>query len=183
MIITITGKPCSGKGTVAKEFCAKFGFEYLCTGDMFRELAKETNQSILALQQDTEKIKEFDRIVDNRIIELGKNRINDNIVIDSRLAWHFIPKSFKVFIDVNDQIAGQRLLNSNRETEKISNQDTAIKSLQERWKIENERYTELYNINNLNPSNYDFVIDSSDLSPKQVVDAIHNEFAKHLENI
>ena len=32
MIITITGKPCSGKGTVSKEFCKKYNFEYIGTG-------------------------------------------------------------------------------------------------------------------------------------------------------
>ena len=41
MIITITGKPCSGKGTAAKAFCKEYGFEYVCTGDMFRSIAKE----------------------------------------------------------------------------------------------------------------------------------------------
>ena len=52
MIITITGKPCSGKGTVSKEFCKKYNFKYLCTGDMFRELAKQYGYStVLEFQQ------------------------------------------------------------------------------------------------------------------------------------
>ena len=33
MIITITGKPCSGKGTVSKLFCEKYDFKYICTGE------------------------------------------------------------------------------------------------------------------------------------------------------
>ncbi len=183
MIITITGKPCSGKGTAAKEFCKRYNFEYLCTGDMFRALAKETGHSILSLQQDNEKIKEFDKIVDNRIIELGLSRPNDNIVIDSRLAWHFIPNSFKVFIDVDERIAGERLLSTDRETENIKDLESAIKSLRTRWQVENDRYTELYNINNLNPENYDFVINSNKLTPEQIVKAIHEAYLEHLKNL
>ena len=52
MIITLTGKPCSGKGTVGKLFCEKYNFEFLSTGQIFRELtAKHKYKSILEFQQ------------------------------------------------------------------------------------------------------------------------------------
>ena len=62
MIITITGKPCSGKGTVSKIFCQKYNFEYICTGDMFRELAKSYGyEDVLEFQKD-EVCKNADKI-------------------------------------------------------------------------------------------------------------------------
>ena len=136
MIITITGKPCSGKGTAAKKFCEKNNFEYIGTGNMFRKFAEQYDLDILTFQQQNEKIKEIDKLIDSKIFELGKTKLNQNIVIDSRLAWHFIPNSFKVFIDVNDQTAGERLLNSNRETESAQTLKEAIKLLQDRWNVE-----------------------------------------------
>ena len=179
MIITITGKPCSGKGTVAKEFCKKYNFEYVCTGDMFREYAKQFGyDNILTFQEEDPRVKQIDKLVDNKIYELGKTKINSNIVIDSRLAWHFIPNSFKVFIDVNSKTAGNRLMQANRETEQAANIKDAIKSLKSRWKIENDRYSELYGVNNLDPKKYDYVIDSSNLAPEQIVEKIHNKLEK-----
>ena len=151
MIITITGKPCSGKGTAAKEFCKLFNFEYLCTGDMFREYAKKFgHESILSFQEEDDRITQIDKLIDNKTYEIGKTRLNENIVFDSRLAWHFIPDSFKVFIDVNDRVAGERLFNAKRETEQISSIEDAVQSLNARWNVENERYTDLYKVNNLN---------------------------------
>lgn len=183
MIITITGKPCSGKGTVAKELCSKFNFEYIGTGNMFREYAKQRGfDNILTFQEQDKEIKEIDKLIDNKIYELGKTRLNDNIVIDSRLAWHFIPNSFKVFIDIDETTAGERLLSSNRETEQASTLAEAIEKLNSRWKVENDRYQELYQIDNLNLKNYDFVINSKDLTPAEIVDDIYVEYQKFLKN-
>lgn len=183
MIITITGKPCSGKGTVAKEFCKKYNFEYLCTGDMFREFVKEFGYSdILSFQEQNDKIKEIDKLVDDKTYTIGKTRINDNIVIDSRLAWHFIPNSFKVFIDIDYTTAGLRLISANRETEKATNLEEAILSLQKRWQVENDRYEELYKTNNLNPSNYNFIINSKGLTPEEIVIKIYEAYKNFINS-
>lgn len=177
MIITITGKPCSGKGTVAKEFCKKYNFEYICTGDMFRAYAKQFGyDNILTFQEQDERVKQIDKLVDDKIYEIGKTRANENIVIDSRLAWHFVPNSFKVFIDVDEKVAGERLLNANRDTEQTNTIENAVNQLQSRWNIENSRYMELYGVNNLNPKNYNFIVDSSNLTPEQVVEKIQKEY-------
>lgn len=173
MIITITGKPCSGKGTAAKLFCEQYNFEYLCTGDMFRNYAKQYGyDNILSFQENSPIIKQIDKLIDDNSIEIGKTRINDNIVFDSRLAWHFIPNSFKVFIDVDFNIAGQRLLDAKRSSEQTESIENAIESLKTRWQVENNRYLELYNVNNLELNNYDLIIDSSNLTPEQVVNEI-----------
>ena len=182
MIITITGKPCSGKGTAAKLFCEKYNFEYLCTGDMFRNFAQKFGyNNILTFQEQDSRIKEIDKLVDNQTIEIGKTKLNDNIVIDSRLAWHFIPNSFKVFINVSDTVAAQRLHEANRETEKTSTVEEAVQNLKTRWQIENERYLELYNTNNSNLNNYDYVIDSSNLIPEQIVEKIYENYINFVE--
>ena len=177
MIITITGKPCSGKGTVAKAFCKNYNFEYVCTGDMFREHAKRLGyDNILTFQEEDPRVKEIDNIVDSSIEQLGKTRISDNIVIDSRLAWHFIPNSFKVFIDVDWDVAGNRLLEANRASEKVENLENAIEKLKDRWQEENSRYMQLYKTNNLNADNYNFVISSNNKTPEEIADAIYNEY-------
>ena len=48
MIITIDGPAASGKGTVAKQIAARFGFEYLDTGSMYRAVALAVMQRNVA---------------------------------------------------------------------------------------------------------------------------------------
>lgn len=183
MLITITGKPCSGKGTAGKLFCKKFNFEYLSAGDMNRALAKEFGFSNVIDLQKSERIKEVDKIIDSRLVEIGKTRSDDNLLLDSRLAWHFTPKSFKVFIDVDWNIAGERLLNANREMENnCSTIEGAVKILKERWNTENERYTRIYGVNNLDLSKYDFIISSNNKTPEEIVDEIYINYQKFIKN-
>ena len=183
MIITLTGKPCSGKGTVGKLFCEKYNFEFLSTGQIFRELtAKHKYKSILEFQQKNENITDVDKQVDNKTIEIGKTRLNDNILFDSRLAWHFIPKSFKVFLDVDWFVAGDRLVKAERENENVENIEEAIDILKARWNEENSRYKKLYNVDNTNPSQYDLVITSTDKTPEQIVEIIYKNYEKFIKN-
>lgn len=180
MIITVTGKPCSGKGTVCKLIAKNKNFEYISTGDMFRELSQQSGQDILNFQKN-DNIKDIDKLIDDKIANVGKTRLSDNIIIDSRLAWHFIPNSFKVFIDVDLDTASKRLISSNRDTEKTTSIDDAMQLLTERWNLENSRYLDLYGINNLNPNNYDFVISSDNLTPEEVASSIMNAYEKFIK--
>ena len=181
MIITITGKPCSGKGTASKEFCKKYGFEYIGTGNMFREYAKQYGHDILSFQEQSSLVTKIDNLIDTKIYQIGQTKLNENIIIDSRLAWHFIPNSFKVFIDIDDETAAKRLFSANRDSESVQTLEEAKQSLIERWNIENERYQKLYNIDNLNLNNYDLVINSKNLTPMQVVEEIYKNYQKFLK--
>lgn len=68
-----------------------------------RNLAKERNMSITELNQYSETDGgEIDRILDERQQTLGENE--DNFIIDGRLAFHFIPHSCKVFLDVDPKV-------------------------------------------------------------------------------
>ena len=181
MIITITGKPCSGKGTVSKLFCKKYNFEYVCTGDIFRELAKSYGyDDVLEFQKD-EVCKNADKIVDDKTTELGKTSIDKNIVVDSRLAWHFIPASYKVFIDIDWKTAGKRLLEANRRNELAKDLKSAKAKLKDRWQEENNRYFELYNTNNLNTKNYNLVISSKNKTPEKIADIIYKNYTKYVQ--
>ena len=118
MIITITGKPCSGKGTASKLFCQKYNFNLKSVGDMIRQIALNHGyNNILDFQKNYENMNKIDNMVDNQTAEFGKQNINANVVFDSRLAWFFIPNSFKVFIDVSWEVAGARLIEAKRENE------------------------------------------------------------------
>lgn len=183
MIITVTGKPCSGKGVASKILCEKYGFDYLCAGDIMRDVAEQEGYAnVLEFQLNSPNVKKVDKIIDDKIAAIGKKRCNDNLLIDSRLAWHFVKKSFKVFVDVDIETACERLILANRKHEQATSKAHAKQLLTNRWNTENERYSELYNTNNTNIKNYDFVIDSTNLTPEQMADMIFEEYQKFAKN-
>ncbi len=181
MIITITGKPCSGKGSISKMFCQKYNFDYMCVGDMMREMALKNNQTILEFQQSNPNIKDIDNMLDSYTENVGKTRLDENLMIDSRLAWHFIPKSFKVFVDVDWTTAGNRLIGADRDSETAKDTDSATESLKNRWETENKRYQELYNIDNCNLNNYDFVVNSSNKTVEELVEIIKIAYEEFMQ--
>jgi cytidylate kinase len=53
MIITVSGKPCTGKSTMAEIFCKKYNFDRIYGGAIFKEEAKKLGLNVkeLALSQ------------------------------------------------------------------------------------------------------------------------------------
>ena len=53
--------------------------------------------------------------------------------------------------------------------------------LQKRYELENERYWELYRVRKEDESNYDLVIDTTNLTTEQTADIIEKAYKKWLE--
>lgn len=180
MIISLTGKPCSGKSTVAQVLKDKYGFKIYSVGEMFKEEASKRNMSAEEFNKFLMSDPKYDNFLDDKTKELGILWKNEDVVFDSRLAWHFIPHSFKVFLDLDDEEMAKRLTNSNRVgREKYDNIEDARKTLMERFNAENKRYQKFYGIDNLNLKNYDFVISSKNKTPDEIADEIYNAYKKH----
>ncbi len=162
-IITIAGKPGSGKSTTSKGLAKTLSFEHYSSGDFFRSIGKERGFDVLATNLLAEQEKEIDDLVDKKLQALGAER--DNMVIDSRMAWHWMPYSFRVYLDLDLSIAAKRILahtdEERRSAEFISDDEaTYIKTLHDRLDSETKRYMSLYQANPYDTSNYDLVIDS-----------------------
>lgn len=178
MIITISGKPCSGKSTMAQIFCEKYNFDRIYAGAIFKEEAKKMGLSSLELSS-SEKCVEIDYKVDEYLKNIYNTRFKDNLLIESRTAFSFMPKAFNVFIDVDDDVMAMRLLNSDRTgKEKVSSFDEAKNNVLSRYAADCERYKRIYNIECDNLNNYTFVINNSNLTPEQTADKIYEEYLK-----
>jgi CMP/dCMP kinase len=170
MIISIGGKPGSGKSTVAKLLAKKLKLKHYSNGDFMREMAKERNLSLLELSKIAETDKSIDLELDKRQIELGKKE--NNFIIDSRLGFHFIPNSKKVFLDADIEIRAKRILNDRRDTEKNASLKEAMKNILTREKSESKRYLQYYNLDPYNPKNYDLVVDTTNENPESVTNKV-----------
>lgn len=176
MHISITGNLGSGKSTIGRILSNKYGFEIYSTGKIQRELAAQMNMSTLELNQLMLSNPSYDNMIDNETVRISRDMKDKDIIFDSRLAWNFAEKSFKVFVSVSLEIAAERIMNDERgAVEKYSSLDEAINNLAERANTENKRYKEIYNLNYMDFTNYDLVIDSTYCLPDKIAEVIYHE--------
>ncbi len=175
MIISISGNLGSGKSTVGKMLAKKLGFKHYSTGDFWRELARQRGLDVYELNKLAETETSIDKEIDEYSAGLGKRE--DNFVIDSRLAWHFIPHSFKVRLTVDAEEGARRVFSHAREEGRNSEKKhediaEAARANELRESSENKRYLEYYNADPGNTDNYDLVIDTTHISAEKVVEKI-----------
>ena len=171
MIITISGKAGSGKSTVAKELAKQLKLKHYSIGDLMRQMAKVRNISLLELGKAAEKDKSIDRELDERQINLGKEE--NNFVIDGRLTAHFIPNAdVKVFLECEDRVRAERILKDERKDEKSRDIPGLKSKIRERESSERKRYKQYYGIDYYDEEMYNLVIDTTNLSVKEVVGRI-----------
>ena len=183
-IITIAGDNGGGKSSTAKKVALELGFKHFSSGDFMRQIAKENNVTLEELAEIAEKENWVDKKLDDYVKKVG---LEKKVVIDSRLAFHFIPDSFKVYLELDQKIAAQRMLNdmknnparhaeNNGEIESV--EKMAEKSAK-RLASERKRYFDLYGIkDHKDKKNFDLVIDTNKNNLDQVVDIVISEYKK-----
>lgn len=183
-IITIAGRPGSGKSTTAKGLASKLGYEHFSSGDLFRAISKEQGVDVLQANIAAEQEATIDHLVDQRLRDIGAT--DDKKVIDSRMAWHWMPNSYKVYLDLDLITAAHRTLGGRDMS--LHNEDVPedpkeyAKVLQQRLDSEARRYRSLYDVNPYDMTNYDLVVDTAANSPEQTVELILSNFEKWLED-
>lgn len=177
MIITISGKPGSGKSTVAKLVAAKLGFRHYSTGEFFRKMAAEQKMSLIDFSKLCEKDRAFDIKTDKWQSNLGKKE--DNFVIDARLGFHFIPRAKKIFLDITPEEAAKRIFSDKARFSSIKKAEEQpmtiyeeLKLIKRRQKSERMRYKDYYCIDLYGKKNFDLVVDTTNLTIQEVVDKV-----------
>jgi len=166
MIVTITGFPGSGKSTLGKGIAKELGLKHYSAGDLLREIARDKEITLLELHELMKKDSSVDRELDERNRKLGEEQ--DDFVIDGRLAWHFIPKSIKIFVKIDLEKAAERVYRDScqgreerqGECENKSLEKT-LENMRKRMKMNQKRYRELYSLDYLDEKNYDIVVDTT----------------------
>ena len=183
-IITIAGKPGSGKSTASKGVAKTLKYDHFSSGDLFRAIGKERGIDVFQINLVAEQEQEIDELVDQKLRDLGKEK--DNLVIDSRMAWHWMPYSFRVYLDLDLTTAAKRIFGTldkaRIEAEEIP--DTLEKyteRLQHRLDSEIKRYMKLYQANPYDHTNYDLVIDTAKNNPKEVRELIAQGYTNWLQ--
>lgn len=181
-IISLGGELASGKGTVSKILMERLNFGVYKNGDYFRKLAKEMGMDVTSFNIYVKEHPEIDRQIENSAAEYAKD--HDNFIIDARLGWYAVPQSFKVYLKVDINVAAQRAFEDTlrKSSENFETVEEQKVDMQKRYKLENERYFELYGVRKEDESNYDLVLDTTNLTPDQVADKIEEGYKKWLES-
>ena len=165
MIITISGMPGSGKTTTARLLSEKLGYKYYSMGDLRGKMAMEQGLTIDELNEKAKKDSSSHTAVDEYQKKLGETE--DNFIIDGWLSWHFIPKSFKVFMTVDTHEAARRIYESKKKEDNRGDEpeyksaDEAEKTIRHRVEVTKKQFQELYGVDFTDQANYDAVIDTT----------------------
>lgn len=168
--ISLAGDLGSGKSTVGKILSRRLGAEVYSTGTIQRRIASEMGMTTLELNKYSETHPEIDGMIDDGLRALDGQDIS--VIIDSRMAWHFVPSSFSVYMAADPLVSAERIMHDGRASEPFSSIEEAVASIAARRASEQARYMQLYGVDIKDLSNYDFVIDTSHISPEEVAQRI-----------
>jgi len=170
MIITISGKPGSGKTTVGRLLANMLGYRFISIGDIVGDLASKKETSVLEFERLAEKDENINKKIDQRQKDLKEK---DNIILDSHLGFHFLPNSIKVFLDVDINTGAKRIFKAKRKDEKenISIEKTK-ENIRKRINSEKRQYKKAYSVELYDPKNFDVIIDTKDLTPERTSNKI-----------
>lgn len=177
MIITISGKAGSGKGSVSKILSEKLWYRHISIGEMKRELATQMGLTISefnVLWEQPENKESFDL----KYEEFQKNLdLNDTILLDSRLWFYCQPKAFKVFLDVSDEEAAKRIFG---DTARVGDDYDTLEQVYQVTKQRNiddlERFKELYAIDISDKNNFDLVVSTDGKTVEETAQEIIEKF-------
>ncbi len=170
-LITISGDLGSGKSTVGRLLSERLQLPIASTGAFQRELAARRGISTL----DLNKLAESDPGIDTQIdaISAEIERKGESTIVDSRMAWHFIPSAFKVFLSVDAQLAAQRIFASTRVGEAGYRDVTQVLQANTlRRASEVQRFLSRYGVNIADHQHFDLVVDTSNATPQAIADLI-----------
>ncbi len=181
-IITIAGDHASGQGTLANNLNKKLGYEIYRNGQYARKIAKEMGMDIVKFQQYLNEHEELDRQIEKSASEYAAS--HDNLVIDAKLGWYAVPESFKVYLKVDIDVASKRVFNdvSRKDSENFETIEETRQKIIYRHNEENTRWFKTYGVNRDDMSNYDLVIDTTDITPDVVCDKVIERYNIWLKN-
>lgn len=168
--VSIAGHVGSGKSSVARLVAERTGRRFLSTGHMFRDIASRHGMTVLELNRHAETHPEIDDEVDGHLRDLAMS--DERLVIDSRMAWHFVPVSFKAYLVVDPIVGAERVLGASRHDESYGSLEEAARANMDRQRVEADRYRALYGVLRDHWGNYDLVVDTTDIPADRVADIV-----------
>ena len=172
IVICISGMAGTGKSTLAKKLAEKYELRYYSGGDALKELAAvegydssssgwwESPEGLSFLEK-REQNHEFDRAVDNKLLEYAKQGC---VLLDSWTMPWLLKKGFKIWLSASEEKRAERIA----ERDKLS-MDGAMRVLKEKEARTRAIYKKLYGFTlgeDFEP--FDLILDTNNLNAGEV---------------
>jgi cytidylate kinase len=175
--ITITGACGAGKGSAGKITAQVLGFSFVSLGDIFRNVALERGcRDITELHDRAKTDPSIDLAIDRHTQLYGEEK--NRFVYDARLGWHWMPQSFKVFLDCSDEERFRRISEREHKMVEIVRRETL--SREEKMR---KQYLHLYHIDDFmrrDETRFDIIIDTTKITPDEVAQEIVRAFNRRI---
>jgi cytidylate kinase len=180
--ITLTGDLGSGKSVVSRILCERTGLPYISTGQIQRQLAQEMGIDTLEMNRRADTDPSIDERIDGIFVSLGQSP--EGCVVDSRMAWFFLPASFKVFLKTDVRIAADRIMRDpNRNSEQYATHAEAVEKILARKNSENARFLSKYGADCANLDNFDLVVEAGNRSQSEVAEVVLQALERHVQGL
>lgn len=184
-IITISGKPGSGKSSTADKVAELLGYTRHSSGDMVRAVLKRHGMTLEQYNEQAQTNHTLDAEIDEKLRSL---REQNDIVVDSRLGFYWIPESFKVYLDLDLDVATARIFKDtieNKSRSDVGEGNTSLpnvaRQVRERMENERSRFRQMYGVDPYAPQHFDLIIDTSRHNPHSVAVTVFDHYKEWLD--
>jgi len=185
-IITLSGKPGSGKSSTADKVAELLQYTRHSSGDMVRSVLKRNGLTLEQYNNQAASNHDLDDQIDE---ELRKLRDLNDIIVDSRLGFYWLPESFKVYLDLDIDVATARIYNdvsSNESRQGVGTSSTSLSDVshqvKDRMQTEQTRFKKLYGVDPYDERHFDLIIDTSRHNPHSVAITVFDHYRQWLES-
>ena len=150
------------------------------TGKICREVAARHGMTVVEMNQYMETHPELDREIDDGLCALSD--VDKPLLIDSRMAWHFVRDTFRVYLSTETAVSAARIFGAGRSEEQFATVEETEAKIRERRESEKKRYMEFYGVNNKDLFHYNLILDTTYATPEQVGECLEKAFEEWKED-
>jgi len=170
--VTVSGHPGSGTSTLVSLLCETKGWSSLNGGELFRQEAKRRDMSLSDFGQlckeDLEVDRQLDALLKEEMIRTDEEAPS---VIESRLSGWWAYKlglsAPRIWLEVDDIERAKRV-----QAREGGDLNSIIEANQQRSKVDEQRFDELYGLLPQQTEPYTHIINASDLNPQEVLASV-----------
>ncbi|MEM0453346.1 MAG: AAA family ATPase [Sulfolobales archaeon] len=159
LVIAVSGRPGSGKTTLAKSLAEALGLRYVSSGGIFRKMAEKLGVSLV----DMSRIAENDFSIDKAIDEEARNEaLKGGVVVDGHIAAWILKDLAHIKISVIAPLEVRVSRIAKRDSLSFEEALRIIKKVED---SENRRFKALYGLDLSDNTVFDLIINTSTFTP------------------